>query len=108
MRSLSRACRGEVVCPTHHISKPHCRLIKTMHPFAFCIWRQKNNELAWKTLSQTASYRHYMQFSQLLPHLLHIRKTISGLSAEPWARHILWWLTAAGWQYRKVGHSLKS
>eukprot|EP00899_Mesostigma_viride_P000139 jgi/Mesvir1/10125/Mv25523-RA.1 len=48
MRSLGPGCRGEVVCPTHHFSKPHCRLIKTMPPFAFCIWRQKNNELAWK------------------------------------------------------------
>eukprot|EP00899_Mesostigma_viride_P027638 jgi/Mesvir1/8059/Mv26062-RA.1 len=75
MRSLGRGCRGEVVCPTHHFSKPHCRLIKTMPPFAFCIWRQK---------------------------------TISGLRAESWARHIFCWLIAAGWQYRKVGHSLKS
>eukprot|EP00975_Prorocentrum_lima_P058210 12214241-Prorocentrum_lima.AAC.1 len=78
-----------------------------MPPFAFCIGRQKNDKLAWKTLSQRAFYRHYKQFSQFLPHLLHSRETIRDLCAESRARHMSCWLIAAGWQYRKVGHSLK-
>eukprot|EP00899_Mesostigma_viride_P025933 jgi/Mesvir1/6524/Mv25654-RA.1 len=79
-----------------------------MPPFAFCVWHQKKNEFAWKTSLQRAFYRHYTQFLQFLPHLPHIRDTISALCAESWARHMSCWLVAAGWQYRNVGHSLKS